>query len=61
MCNRRRGVEKTIAYAECHDQSIVGDKTLGERDLELGTNMTGWKIHHLKFGDVYRKCGFDMI
>lgn len=29
MCNRRRGVEKTVAYAECHDQSIVGDKRLG--------------------------------
>eukprot|EP00913_Durusdinium_trenchii_P010814 g10143.t1 len=28
MCNRRRGVEKTVAYAECHDQSIVGDKTI---------------------------------
>ena len=36
MCNRRRGVEKTIAYAECHDQSIVGDKTLGERDPGTG-------------------------
>lgn len=26
----RRPMEKTIAYAECHDQSIVGDKTIAQ-------------------------------
>eukprot|EP00434_Breviolum_minutum_P036958 symbB.v1.2.032757.t1/scaffold3972.1/size47140/1 len=41
MCNRRRGVEKTIAYAECHDQSIVGDKTIAFwlMDAEMYTGM----------------------
>eukprot|EP00958_Prasinococcus_capsulatus_P024053 scaffold3713_cov372-Prasinococcus_capsulatus_cf.AAC.7 len=30
LCNRRRGpaAEKVVAYAESHDQSIVGDKTI---------------------------------
>lgn len=28
LCNRRFAVEKTIAYVESHDQSIVGDKTV---------------------------------
>ncbi len=28
MCNRRFN-EKTVAYVECHDQSLVGDVTLG--------------------------------
>ena len=30
LCNRRRGpaAEPVIAYAESHDQSIVGDKTI---------------------------------
>ncbi|MBF0113201.1 MAG: alpha amylase C-terminal domain-containing protein, partial [Desulfamplus sp.] len=26
--NRRRDDEKTISYAECHEQSLVGDKTI---------------------------------
>ncbi|CAE7426435.1 SBE1, partial [Symbiodinium pilosum] len=41
MCNRRRGREKTIAYAESHDQSIVGDKTIAFwlMDAEMYTGM----------------------
>ncbi|CAJ1444413.1 unnamed protein product, partial [Effrenium voratum] len=41
MCNRRRGQEKTIAYAESHDQSIVGDKTIAFwlMDAEMYTGM----------------------
>jgi len=31
LCNRRIGEEKTIAYVECHDQSIVGDDPLAFR------------------------------
>lgn len=42
MCNRRRGVEKTIAYAECHDQSIVGDKMLNG-DFGAGDNENMWQ------------------
>ena len=30
LCNRRY-TERTIAYAESHDQSIVGDKTVAFR------------------------------
>lgn len=29
LCNRRY-TEKTVAYVESHDQSLVGDQTLGE-------------------------------
>lgn len=29
LCNRRYS-EKTIAYAESHDQSLVGDQSIGE-------------------------------
>ena len=29
LCNRRYG-EGTVAYAESHDQSLVGDQALGE-------------------------------
>jgi hypothetical protein len=29
LCNRRY-TEKSIAYAESHDQAIVGDQTIGE-------------------------------
>eukprot|EP00854_Cymbomonas_tetramitiformis_P016766 gene16766-19917_t len=41
MCNRRRGVEQTIAYPESHDQSIVGDKTIAFWliDQEMYTGM----------------------
>eukprot|EP00930_Biecheleria_cincta_P021508 TRINITY_DN15926_c0_g3_i1.p1 TRINITY_DN15926_c0_g3~~TRINITY_DN15926_c0_g3_i1.p1 ORF type:complete len:1787 (-),score=284.53 TRINITY_DN15926_c0_g3_i1:107-5446(-) len=41
LCNRRRGREKTIAYAESHDQSIVGDKTIAFwlMDAEMYTGM----------------------
>jgi len=41
MCNRRRGREKTVAYAESHDQSIVGDKTIAFwlMDAEMYTGM----------------------
>lgn len=39
--NRRRS-EKTIAYVECHDQSIVGGKTLAFRLMgpEMWTKMS---------------------
>ena len=30
LCNRRYS-ERTVAYVESHDQSIVGDQTLGGR------------------------------
>lgn len=33
MLNRRAG-EKHVAYAECHDQSLVGDKTLSFRLMD---------------------------
>jgi len=41
LTNRRHG-EKTIAYAESHDQALVGDKTLMMWlcDAELYTNMS---------------------
>lgn len=29
LCNRRY-TEKSVAYAESHDQAIVGDQTIGE-------------------------------
>ncbi len=37
----KRGDEKTISYAECHDQALVGDKTLIFRliDKEMYTSM----------------------
>ncbi|KAF5641810.1 1,4-alpha-glucan-branching enzyme [Fusarium sp. NRRL 25303] len=41
LTNRRHG-EKTIAYAESHDQALVGDKTLMMHlcDAEMYTNMS---------------------
>ncbi|BFZ65057.1 alpha-1,4-glucan branching enzyme [Saitoella coloradoensis] len=41
LTNRRHG-EKTIAYAESHDQALVGDKTLAFwlMDKEMYTNMS---------------------
>ncbi|KAL6915816.1 hypothetical protein ACHAPO_005275 [Fusarium lateritium] len=41
LINRRHG-EKTIAYAESHDQALVGDKTLMMHlcDAEMYTNMS---------------------
>ena len=38
----RRHLEKTIAYAESHDQALVGDKTLAFwlMDKEMYTNMS---------------------
>jgi len=38
----RRYMEKTIAYAESHDQALVGDKTLAFwlMDKEMYTNMS---------------------
>ena len=29
LCNRRRS-ERTVGYVESHDQSLVGDQTLGD-------------------------------
>jgi 1,4-alpha-glucan branching enzyme len=41
LTNRRHG-EKSIAYAESHDQALVGDKTLAFwlMDKEMYTNMS---------------------
>ena len=41
LTNRRHG-ERTIAYAESHDQALVGDKTLAFwlMDKEMYTNMS---------------------
>ena len=41
LCNRRYS-EKTIAYAESHDQSIVGDQTIAFRLMgaEMYTGMS---------------------
>lgn len=41
LVNRRHG-EKSIAYAESHDQALVGDKTLAFwlMDKEMYTNMS---------------------
>mmetsp|Transcript_36518 Transcript_36518/g.91882 ORF Transcript_36518/g.91882 Transcript_36518/m.91882 type:complete len:312 (-) Transcript_36518:427-1362(-) len=41
LCDRRHG-EKVIAYAESHDQALVGDKTIAFRlmDAEMYTGMT---------------------
>ncbi len=30
LCNRRY-TEKSVAYAESHDQALVGDQTIGAR------------------------------
>ncbi|MGI9526246.1 MAG: alpha-amylase family glycosyl hydrolase [Weeksellaceae bacterium] len=40
--NNRRNSEKTIAYAESHDQALVGDKTIAFRlmDSEMYTHMS---------------------
>ncbi|CAG8494219.1 7431_t:CDS:10 [Ambispora gerdemannii] len=42
ILTNRRHMEKTIAYAESHDQAIVGDKTLAFwlMDSEMYTNMS---------------------
>ena len=34
LCNRRYS-ERTVAYVESHDQSLVGDQTLGARPLPV--------------------------
>lgn len=34
LCNRRYS-ERTVAYVESHDQSLVGDQTLGASPLPL--------------------------
>ncbi len=41
LMNRRHG-EKSIAYAESHDQALVGDKTIAFwlMDKEMYTNMS---------------------
>ena len=41
LINRRHN-EKTIAYAECHDQALVGDKTIAFwlMDKEMYTHMS---------------------
>ncbi|VEL29064.1 unnamed protein product [Protopolystoma xenopodis] len=41
MINRRHG-EKAIAYAECHDQALVGDKTISFwlMDKDMYTHMS---------------------
>lgn len=41
LINRRHG-EKTVCYAESHDQALVGDKTLAFwlMDKEMYTNMS---------------------
>ena len=40
--NTHRAQEKTVAYAESHDQALVGDKTLAfwMMDAEMYTNMS---------------------
>ena len=35
LCNRRY-TEKSVAYAESHDQAIVGDQTIGETGQTFG-------------------------
>ena len=44
LTNRRHG-EKTIAYAESHDQALVGDKTLAFRLMDAAM------YHHMTKGD----------
>lgn len=48
LCNRRYS-EKTVAYAESHDQALVGDTTLGEVPpcvyLMIGYQMITTLIH----------------
>ncbi|MEO1833418.1 MAG: alpha amylase C-terminal domain-containing protein [Akkermansiaceae bacterium] len=44
LTNRRSG-EKTIAYAESHDQALVGDKTLAFRLMDAAM------YHHMTKGD----------
>ena len=41
LINRRHN-EKTIAYAECHDQALVGDKTIAFwlMDKEMYSHMS---------------------
>jgi hypothetical protein len=47
----RRWQEKTIAYAESHDQALVGDKTLAfwcvcphvPRGRAIGLTVSGWR------------------
>ena len=42
VLNNRRWKEKAISYAECHDQALVGDKTISFwlMDKEMYTGMT---------------------
>jgi 1,4-alpha-glucan branching enzyme len=44
LSNRRKG-EKTIAYAESHDQALVGDKTLAFWLMDAAM------YHHMQMGD----------
>lgn len=37
----RRYTEKTIGYAESHDQALVGDQTVGELDSWLQPQFSG--------------------
>lgn len=37
LCNRRRS-ERTVGYVESHDQSLVGDQTLGAAPLICAPN-----------------------
>ena len=45
LCNRRRS-ERTVGYVESHDQSLVGDQTLGAALAQL-TSFSGL-VKHLR-------------
>lgn len=45
LCNRRY-TEKTVAYAESHDQALVGDKTIAMwlMNKEIYTGMSTFQV-----------------
>jgi 1,4-alpha-glucan branching enzyme len=41
LCNRRY-TEKSVAYAESHDQAIVGDQTIGAARRDCGAHTSAY-------------------
>jgi 1,4-alpha-glucan branching enzyme len=60
LINRRHG-EKSVAYAESHDQALVGDKTLAFwlMDKEMCTHANGLQTLYSDMLCRYSHVGFD--
>ncbi len=56
LCNRRRS-ERTVGYVESHDQSLVGDQTLGAALARL-ISFSG-SVRHLTLRAIV--CPHDRI